>query len=187
MRSLLLIVAFCVFGTPAVRAADDFTVEKAKALIPEAAGLPSAELQKLAAVGTDPEKYHPSNGDSLTWLVLKYRPGADTPKEPTSLKFLSDPVGLLPIFAAIGGSKDKDGKLPKTATLIHPEYITDCTCKVDGDAATGTVTFRAEKAYEGKAEYTARKKEGKWRIEELRLPDLKITSALGADGKWVKK
>jgi hypothetical protein len=34
---------------------------------------------------------------------------------------------------------------------------------------------------------TSRKKGGAWRIEEFRLPDPKVTLALGADGKWVKK
>ena len=47
--------------------------------------------------------------------------------------------------------------------------------------------LEAEKVYEGKVEYTARKKDGKWRIEEVRLPDVKVTTTLGADGKWVKK
>jgi hypothetical protein len=189
----LLVILFGVLAGPALRAADDFTAEKAKALIPDASGVSSAELQKIAAAGSDPTKYRPSNGDSLTWLVLNYAPGPGAPKNPTSFRFLEDTAnpanvaGPARLAGAIMGPKDKDGKFRKFGTVIQPEYITDCTCKVDGDTATGTVTFKAEKVYEGKADYTARKKDGKWRIEEFRLPDLKITVALGADGKWAKK
>jgi hypothetical protein len=185
MRSLPFVTA-CWLVVGCTAAAETFTAENAKALIPEAAGMSADELRKLGS-GGDPSKFEPPNGDSLTWLALKFAPGPDAPKDPTSLRFLGDTPNPAVIGGAITGPKDKDGKPRKTATLIQPEYITDCTCKVDGDTATGTVTFKADKAYEGKVEYTARKKDGKWRIEEFRLPDLKITTTLGADGKWVKK
>jgi hypothetical protein len=187
MCRLLLAIGCCAFGAPAVRAADDFTAEKAKALIPEAAGIPSGELQKLAEAA-DPTKFSPPNGESLTWWFLTYRPGPNDPV-PTSIKFLTgpNPVNPAKLAEAFMGPKDKDGKYRKYASLVQPEYITDCTCKVAGDTATGTVSFKADKAYEGKVEYTARKKDGKWRIEEFRLPDVKISMVLGADGKWVKK
>ncbi len=173
--------------TPALPAADDaLTAEKAKPLIAEAAGMPADEFQKLGSAD-DPSKFRSAKGDSLTWLALSYAPGPDGPKNPTSFQFLGDAINPAKVANAISGPKDKDGKYRKYASLIHPEYITDCTCKVDGNTATGTVTFRAEKVYEGKVEYTAKKKDGQWRVEEFRLPDFKITIALGADGKWTKK
>jgi hypothetical protein len=189
MRSLLLAVVACVIGCSTPSAGEDkgLTPEEAKALIPEAAGAPAADLQKIGTTGGDPTKQIPSNGESLTWLALSYAPGPDAPKNPTALRFVEGTLNPADFARAIMGPKDKDGKRRKYGTLIHPEYITDCTCKVDGDSATGTVTFKVEKVYEGKVEYTARKKDGKWRIEEFRLPDLKLTTALGADGKWVKK
>ena len=120
---------------------------------------------------------------------MTYAPGKGEPTPTTSFKFLTDPKPIDPakLAGAIMGPKDKDGKFRKTATVIQPEYITDCTCKVDGATATGTVTFKADKVYEGKVEYTARKKDGKWRIEEFRLPDGEFATTLSADGKWVKK
>ena len=128
---------------------------------------------------------------TLTWTVLMlYVPGPDTPENPTSFKYLGD-AGLTThspvVTKALFGPKDKDGKHRAYVSLIHPEYITDCTCKVDGDTATGVVSFKADKVYEGKAEYTARKKDGQWRIEEFRMPERKFTTVLGADGKWVQK
>jgi hypothetical protein len=188
MRSLTPVLAFFVFCSPARAADDALTAEKAKALIPEAAGIPRAELATIGEELKGVRKFYPSNGDSLTYVLLFTDiPRLTDPKNPTSFRLPEGTPDPLKIVRAIGGPKDKDGKYRKYASLIQPEYITDCTCKVDGDAATGTVTFKADKAYEGKAEYTARKKAGAWRIEEFRVPDLKITTALGADGKWVKK
>ena len=47
MRALLLAVGCCVLCVPALRAADDFTAEKAKALIPEAAGMSKSALERI--------------------------------------------------------------------------------------------------------------------------------------------
>jgi len=189
MRALLLVVVACAAGcskAPAPVADDVFTAEQAKALIPEAAGVPSAELRKEFE---KPQitNFNWSNGQSLTWWLLTYHPGPNDPV-PTSVKLFPDgEIKPAELAAALLGPKDKDGEYRKYASIIHPEYITDCTCKVDNDTATGTVSFKAGKAYEGKVEYTARKKDGKWRIEEFRIPDSKFTTTLGADGKWVKK
>ncbi len=170
---------------PVVPEAASFTAEKAKELIPEAAGMPLAELQKL---GLDPsiDKHKPSQGDSLTWWAVTYMPDPNI-TAPTSFRFLGEFVNPSKFANALTGPKNRDGKHRQYASLIHPEYITDCTAKVDGDTATGTVTFGVKDTYEGKAEYTARKKDGGWRIEEFRLPDHKLTVALGVGGKWVKK
>jgi hypothetical protein len=187
-RLPLFLIAWCLLVVPAAARPDEeaLTPAKAKELIPAAAGMPAEELRELAT-SDDPTKFRPSNGDSLTWLIIRHVPGPDAPKNPTSFRFLTEPPNPAALAGAISGPKDKDGKFRNYGSLIHPAYITDCTCKVDGDTATGTVAFKADKVYEGKAEYTARKKDGKWRIEEFRLPDLKIATALGKDGKWAKK
>lgn len=185
----LLALACCAFCLPALRAADDFTAEKAKSLIPEAAGIPADVFEKLGSdPNPTPDKLAAPRGQTLTWWTMSYAPNKDTPKKPTSFRFLSDTLNPAALARAISGPKDKDGKHRKYASLIHPEYITDCTVKVTGDTATGTVSFKVEKLYEGEVEYKARKnKDGVWRVEEFRLPDYKVTLALGADGKWVKK
>jgi hypothetical protein len=185
---LLFVSVFCVLALAPLHAADDFGATQAKALIPEAAGIPADVFQKL---GTDPnptpDKLAAPRGQTLTWWVMTYAPDKNTPKNPTSFRFLGETINVAKIASAISGAKDDEGKYGPTATVIHPEYITDCTCKVAGNTATGVVSFKVEKVYEGKVEYTARKKDGKWRIEEFRLPEFKTTLALGADGKWVKK
>jgi hypothetical protein len=182
VRFALAIVCLALPAAPLLAADDAFTAAKARQLIPEAAGMPAKELKGLAESPTV-GNFRPSRGDSLTWFVLNYAPDPKG-KLPTSFRFIGEAIDPARIAGALAGPKGKDRKY---ASLIHPEYITDCTCEADGDTATGTVSFKAEKAYEGKVEYTARKKNGAWRIEEFRLPDLKVTLALGADGKWVKK
>jgi hypothetical protein len=187
VRFSFAVVCFTFAGSPAL-GADDFTAEKARQLIPEAAGMPGEELRKLGEERGGPTKFDPPNGTSLTWFVLTFAPESKA-KEPTSFRFHVQDGAVNPakVLGAVAGPKDEDGKYGKTATLIQPEYITDCTCKVKGDTATGTVSFKAEKVYEGKVKYNARKKDGTWRIEEFHLPDLKVTLVLGADGKWAKK
>ncbi len=186
-RSIIALVVIASATLLFVNAADgDLTAAKAKRLISEASGMSSDELRTVAQA-QDPTKFQPKNGDSLTWVVLNYAPGADTPKNPISFKFLGEAVNPAKLAEAISGPKDMLGKYRSTSTVIQPEYITNCTCKVDGETATGTVTFKVEKLYEGKIDYTAKKKGDAWRIEEFQLPDLKITIALGADGKWMKK
>jgi hypothetical protein len=193
VRVLLLAVVACAAGCLRTSAppedefgadapADEFTAEQAKALIPEAAGIPGTALRDLFA-GADHMNFRPPNGYSLTWAVMTVW---DQPVFPTSF-FPGAQINLSRIAATMAGPKDKDGSPRPYESLIQPEYITDCTCKVDGDTATGTVSFKGGEDYEGTAGYTARKREGQWRIEEFRLPALKITTTLGADGKWVKK
>jgi hypothetical protein len=165
MRSLFTITC-CMFAIAPLTAADDtLTAEKAKTLIPEAAGMPAEELQKLTA-GEDFKNFKSAKGYSLTWGILNYTPKPmDT--DPVSFHFLGESPNPARIASAIAGPKDKDGKFPKTAT--------------------GTVSFKAENAYQGKIEYTARKKDGVWRIIEFRIPEIRLIIVLGDDGKWVKK
>ncbi|MBM3981379.1 MAG: hypothetical protein FJ304_14045 [Planctomycetes bacterium] len=192
INRLALVAALAAVGcskpAPPVGGGDDaLTPEKARALIPDAAGVDAKTFEMLATdQAPTPDKLVEPRGQTLTWWVMAHEP-RDIPKNPTSFKFTAEQINPSALANAISGPKDKDGKYRPVSTLIHPEYITDCTCKVEGEAAMGTVSFKVDKLYEGKIDYTARKKDGKWRIEEFRLPDYKVTLALGADGKWVKK
>jgi len=72
-------------------------------------------------------------------------------------------------------------------TFIHADRITDCSCKVDGDQATGTVTFKVPKLYQGKVDYMARRTDDKWQIVEFTMPGRDIHVVRGDDGNWKKK
>jgi hypothetical protein len=198
MRVLLLAVVACAAGCLRTSApadefgadapADEFTAEQAKALIPEAAGIPWNEFRKYSVGDSFPGNIRPPNGEPLTWVifVLWVSPGPVNP-EFCFLPRETTQINPSKLASLLAGPTDEAGTSRPYESLIHLEYITDCTCEVDSNTATGTVSFKAEKVYEGKVGYTARKKDGKWRIEEFRLPDRKTTLTLGADDKWVKK
>ena len=59
-------------------------------------------------------------------------------------------------------------------TCIHLDRITDCTCKIDGDTATGTVSFTVPGLYKGKAHFYAERHDGEWFICEFSMPSLNI-------------
>jgi len=59
-------------------------------------------------------------------------------------------------------------------TCIHRDRITDCTCKIDGDKATGTVSFTVPGLYKGKAHFYAERHDGEWFICEFSMPSLNI-------------
>jgi len=81
----------------------------------------------------------------------------------------------------------KDGAKPDYASAIRPEYITKCTRVVKGDTITGTVSVRAEGAYEGAVDYVAGLGPKGWRIEELRLPRSGTRVVLTVRGEWVAR
>ena len=70
------------------------------------------------------------------------------------------------------------------ASFIQPEYISECETTSTNGIATGTVFFNADKLYAGAVEFTARRSDGSWRIEEFRLPNYGIRTVRGDDGKW---
>jgi hypothetical protein len=183
MRSVLPFLLLAAGTAGAVpQGVTPLTAAQAKALLPEAAGVPADFLKRVAEEGTVVTGKVPPNGHSLTWAILTHAPPREPVKDP-EFKFLAEnAVNVGAVMAAISKSGGKG-----YGSVIQPEFITDCTCTVKGDTATGVVTFKADKAYQGKVEYTARVKDGKWRVEEFRMPNLKIAVKLGADGKWVKQ
>lgn len=71
------------------------------------------------------------------------------------------------------------------ASVIRPEYITECTRAVRGDTVTGKVSFRVDGVYEGAVEYVAGRGPSGWRIEEFRLPNSGERTVLTVRGTWV--
>lgn len=192
MRNLIPLVCIgviigCSSSTTTNPTKDDSEVAKEiRLLIPEAAGGPNKEFEVLGAAG--PPKFEEWPNQSISIFALSWHPPKEKADDATSaarlaeFNFIGDgPPNPSAIAKAMSKSKDKG-----YASIIQPEFITDLTCKVDGDVATGIVTFKAEKLYEGKVEYTARKGDKGWRIEEFRLPAHGITVTRQASGLWKK-
>ena len=89
------------------------------------------------------------------------------------------------IYRTVGVGKLRVRVAP--CTLIHAERITDFTCKVSGEIATGSVSFRVPDLYEGKIDYVARRKGTAWQIEEFKLPGYGKNVVRDATGLWKVK
>jgi len=72
-------------------------------------------------------------------------------------------------------------------TFIHMDRITDFTCEVHADKATGTVSFKVPSLYQGKVEYVAQRFDGKWFITEFVMPAYGIHLVHSNDGLWKEK
>lgn len=65
--------------------------------------------------------------------------------------------------------------------------ITNVTCEVDGNKATGVVSFKVPGMYAGQVSYIAEKKEDHWHITDLMMSDLELHLVRGNGGLWKEK
>jgi hypothetical protein len=87
------------------------------------------------------------------------------------------------------GTRQPDGTIAPqgSVTFLHADRITGCSCKVDGDTATGTVAFEVPELYRGKVDYVAVRKDDSWQIREFIMSAYGIHLVRDAEGKWKKK
>jgi hypothetical protein len=71
---------------------------------------------------------------------------------------------------------------PGPRSMIRANRIKEFTCEVNGDTATGTVTFEVPKLYRGKFNYAAKRVGRRWQITELAMPARKIDLLWEAGG-----
>ena len=71
--------------------------------------------------------------------------------------------------------------------MIHADRITGCTCEVQGDTATGVVSYKVPKLYQGQIEYVAKRKGDTWEITEFIMPVRKIHVVRSKKGAWELK
>jgi hypothetical protein len=172
---------------PAV--ADD--AAEIKALIPAASAMSLADFDKLATSETGPDPAAVED-KTLTLMLLALRVQEGEAAK-TQFRFLGAEGAYPPpqklaqeitrFVRRVGGVRVATGPV----TMIQSDRITDCTSRVDGDQATGTVSFRVPDLYEGQVDYVARRREGKWRIEEFSMKAYGVHIVRGEDGKWKQK
>jgi RNA polymerase sigma factor (sigma-70 family) len=175
---------------------DDKAAALIKELIPRASGSSVADWKRLATPGEAPTLEKMEN-QSLT-MVLLALDFAEAEKEPAwrDFRYLQEVPAPHKLAESASRSQAKG-----YGTFIQPDFITGLTCRVKGDVATGTVSFRGlyfrvrdlrdlfakgEPLYEGRVGYTARRVEDCWRIEEFRLPNYKLKVVRKSDGNWKK-
>ena len=191
MRQLLLLPA--IFSVGLLHAsADDAQV--IRELIPCESAMMRADFDRLA---TSPSTLKPADVEdkSLTLMLfaqMKVEKGQTTEQQEQFRYLLGDrPVMPKPSDLAKEMCRDRrTGKrriVLAPVTYIHGDRITDCTCNVDGDVATGTVSFKVPRLYQGEVDYVARRLEGNWFIVEFIMSAYKIHIIRGDDGMWKEK
>jgi hypothetical protein len=158
----------------------DLSPSEARALIPEAASMSFADFQKLTSSVDASATTFESHSLSLILLSLRMDKAAkDNSEAKADFRCLGEVLNPAVVARAMSLSKSRG-----YASVIQPDFITDCTCSASEGAATGVVSFRAEGLYAGKIEFLARWNNGAWQIDEFRLPGYGIKTVRGEDGKW---
>ncbi len=175
------------------RAEEPPPVERLKEMISRAASLSPREFAELVDAGRSPDLTKwPSHPLTLVMFV-PVKVTAKRPPTGTDFKLLAadgmaNPAKLAETMAPWRRPTGKGGRAPKPsdyASLIRPEYITNCTRTANGDTITGTVFVRAKGVYEATVEYVAGRGPAGWRIEELRMPKSGVSTLLTVRGTWV--
>jgi len=188
MRHLLLWTTIvCLALThPLIASGDD--MGEIKAQIPPASAMVEEDYLKLARAEAVPDKSGEDRSLTLTLLELRVRDD-ETAKE--QFRYLVEgypqpaTLGKEACRVAEVRSKRRRHILLGPVTLIHKDRITDFTCEVSGDKATGTVSFKVPELYQGKVDYVATKFGGKrWFITEFTMPAYGIHLVRAHDGQW---
>ncbi|GAB5440606.1 MAG: hypothetical protein Fues2KO_09550 [Fuerstiella sp.] len=153
------------------------TATLARQLIPKAASISNEDFRKLQV---NPSKTA-IESQSLSLTLLTLDAGGESPVVADDFRFLVEGVPKPSVISAAMSQSRSKGYF----SMIQPEYITECRIRNStADSAKGKVTFNAPQLYIGSADFVASKRDGKWRIEQFRLPSRRITVSLREDGKW---
>lgn len=152
------------------------TVDRAKELLPQAAGISNADFKVLS----DNPRLEAVKSKSLSLVLLALRPPAkDNPDAAREFRLFGDkPRPVSDVVAAMWISRDKG-----YASFIQPKYITDCTCKSTAERAEGVVTFESD-LFAGRIPFVAQATKDGWVITEFRLPQYNTKVVRGKDGVW---
>ena len=187
MRWVILFLVVAMGGPLSLAAGDKDDTAEIKALIPAATAMSRQDFDKLARSPEAPT-VEQAEEKSLTLLLMTLKP-LDEPQATEAFSY----VGM-PQPAKLAREVSREGiaigafRMPTgPTTMIHADRITQFTCDVQGNRATGTVTFQVPTLYQGKVDYVAARADGKWAISELAVPAYKIRLIRDKDGKWATK
>ncbi len=168
-----------------------------RSLIPQAAGMRMADVsawwKALAVLAESPttpklaEIEAACPHKSLTLFLFTLRPGGGKEAE-DQFRYLAR--GVPPASAMVAemrrplGELGDDRQNSGMLTLVHADRITDFVCAIHDDTASGSVSFEVPGLYQGKTRFLARRREGKWRIEEFCMPAYQLDVVRNAQGVW---
>jgi len=162
--------------------------EQIREYITQAAAMQRADFNAIArATGTP--KVEDYSDKSLT-LVLLFNTGIREEGKFDQFQFQTDrtprPNELVgEVNRGLGGYPLFLPTAP--VSMIHQDRITDITCEVKGNKATGVVSYQVPGMYFGKVKYIAEKTPTHWYITELIVSDYDIHLIRGERGLWKEK
>ena len=166
---------------PANQNNNELTPADAKQLIPQAASIANKDFEILSKT-PGPKKIESETLSLVLFSLNPYEKAETNPAVSNDFKYLTEQFPKPSTIAEAMWRSKSNGY----ATMIQPDFITDCTCKTENGTATGTVSFTAEGLYTGAVDFTAVRTDGTWRIEEFRLPNYRVTLVRGESGMWEK-
>lgn len=188
MRCLILFATVLCLGLFSGSAAVADDASDIKQAIPADAAMMRADFEKLATSSSVPSASKVQD-KSLTLMLLDLKV-KDTKKAREQFRFLTDNYPQPSTLSEELYRERHTGKrrvLLEPVTFIHADRITDFTCKVTGDEAAGTVSFKVPELYQGKIEYVAQRHSGKWFISEFIMSAYDIFLVHTNDGHWKEK
>ena len=156
--------------------------------ISRAAGIPKAELEKLATSQMSASPAEFIKGAPLSSVLLLHAPGGETQEERDEFEAFRLLTDRMPkpreLHQAMSLSQEQG-----YVSVIQPEYIQSATLEVDPESKLlqGTVEFEAPKLYAGKVSFVARQHAGRMQVVEFTLRNRGLTIARDEDGVWRRK
>lgn len=149
------------------------TVDLAKKLLPEAAGIRNSDFKALSK---NP-RTEAVRSKSLSLVLLSLKPPGKNPDAHKEFRILGEGLKVSEILEAMSISKDQG-----YVSFIQPKYITDCICQSTAERAEGVVTFQSD-LFAGHIPFVAKATKDGWIITEFQLPHYKIR-VVREDGIW---
>lgn len=185
---LPLIILSCLAGCQAqedeqsvAHNAHPETAKIIRQLAAAAAGISDADFTKLARSGSTPNPVLVSS-QPLSLVVMCHAvmrlPEEVVKERDAEFKFSSFTPNPNKLVDLLRPTPTVD-----CWTMLHPKYITDVTCDVENDTATGVISFDAEHCA-GHVHYVASKEDKNWQINEFSFPVRDWRFVRGEDGNW---
>ena len=172
-----LVVLLCLLNASAVVMAHaaDADVEAIKRAIVMDSAMTREDMLKVAGSEKALELTDLED-QSLTFMLFVFLASDKEKKQADFQPLMEGEFGPVSIANEVGRVRRRDRRLIpyEPMTCIHLDRITDCTCKIDGDTATGTVSFKVPGLYEGKAQFYAERHDGDWFICKFSMPSLDV-------------
>ena len=179
LRRLVVLLSLLNASAVVMAHAADADVEAIKRAIVMDSAMTREDMLKVMLKVTGPEialELTDLEDQSLTFMLFVFLASDKEKKQADFQPLMEGEFGPVSIANEVGRVRRRDRRLIpyEPMTCIHLDRITDCTCKIDGDTATGTVSFKVPGLYEGRSQFYAERLDGDWFICKFSMPSLDV-------------